>query len=43
MQSKYGFCELHGINGTIGAAPIVLDNLGHPALPNPLSTFAASC
>ena len=30
MQNKYGFFELHGINGTIGAAPIVLNNLEHP-------------
>ena len=29
MQNKYSFFELHGINGTIGAAPIVFNNLKH--------------
>ncbi len=29
MQDKYSFFELHGIDGTIGAAHIVFNNLEH--------------
>ena len=29
MQNTYRFFELYGIHGTIGAAPIVFNNLKH--------------